>query len=245
MKFAELSNLIKNGAKSNSNVIFAAVAGVGTVATAVLTARATFKASKIIRLHEANNGPTDWKQRTKLVWKCYIPPALSTATAVGCIVAGNRVEAKRLLAANAALDASQRAFDAYKDKVVEEFGKRKDQSIRDKVAEEQVKENPPCERDVILAGEGRVLCCELFTMRYFMCDMEKLRRSVNSLNERLLRHDFATLDDFYYLIGLKQTSYSGHVGWTSDKLMDLTYTAVLTDDERPCIAFEYNYTKTL
>jgi hypothetical protein len=75
--------------------------------------------------------------------------------------------------------------------------------------------------------------------------MEKLRRANNELNSKLLKHDYATLDDFYYMLGLSPTTTSGNIGWQSDKLMDLIFSTTLSDDGRPCITFEYNYTKTL
>jgi len=82
-------------------------------------------------------------------------------------------------------------------------------------------------------------------MRYFACDIEKLRKTQNELNARLIKHDYATLDDFYYMLGLRQTTVSGTMGWTSDKMMELIFSTTLSDDGRPCLTFEYNYTKTL
>jgi Family of unknown function (DUF6353) len=241
MKFAELNGLIRSNVKEHSSIILTVMAGVGVATTAYLAHRAGVKTTKTMEKHRT----LDRKNNFKLIWKNYVPVTVSAATTVACIVGANRIETRKLLAVNAALDASQRAFVAYSDKVIEEFGTRKDESIRNKMAIERVNEDPPCSGDVILGGQGNVLCCELFTMRYFMSDMELLRRAVNSVNEKVLKHDYATLDDFYYLIHLRSTSYSGHIGWKSDRLLELTYTAVLTEDDRPCIAFEYNYTKPI
>jgi hypothetical protein len=213
-----------------------------------LVARASFKAAEIIREHELENGIViDPKKRlvnrTKLVWKLYIPAGVSSVFTVGSIVGANRIGSRKLLASHAALGVAQRTYAEYRDKVIEEIGEHKDRSIRDKIATEKVKENPPPSQDVLVTGPGNVLCCELFTGRYFVSDIEKIRRAVNQVNEKVLRDDYATLDDFYYIIGLRRTSMSNDLGWTSDKILVLTYTAVLTEDERPCIAFEYNYTK--
>jgi hypothetical protein len=245
MKIAELGGIIRSGVKSNSNIILSVLAGVGTVTTAYLASKASFKAADVIRNHESANGFSDnpkqrLKDRTKLVWKLYIPSAVSTTTTIACIIGINRVEAKRILATSAALNATERAFGEYRDKVREELGPRKDESIKDKVVEERVKEKQP----LIMSGPGNVLCYEMFTDRYFTCDMEKLRRAINEINSKLLKHDYATLDDFYYIVGLRSTDISGYLGWKSDKLMDLEFSAVLVDD-RPCLAFSYNYTAPL
>lgn len=78
-----------------------------------------------------------------------------------------------------------------------------------------------------------------------MSDMETLRRAQNTLNDRLLKHDYATLDDFYHLVGLSNTSSSSEIGWKSNRLMELDFTTTLSSDGRPCLAFDYNYTTTL
>jgi hypothetical protein len=111
------------------------------------------------------------------------------------------------------------------------------------MAEDRVTKNPPPE--ILVSGPGNVLCCEMWTGRYFTSDMESLRKAENELNARLLKHDYATLDDFYYLLKLPMTTSSGEAGWKSDKLMGLEFSTVLTPDGRPCLTFEYNYITSL
>ncbi len=249
-KVSQFSGSILKNIKANSPLIFSVAAGVGTLTTAYLVGKASFEAANVIRDFEEQNPPAinpreRLKERTQLVWRLYIPSAIATSSTIVCIIGAKRMEAKKTIAAQAVLAFTERAYSDYRDKVIEEYGERKDQSIRDKVVAEQVVKKPPPSQEVLVTGPGNVLCCELFTMRYFACDLEKLKRSVNELNARLLKHDYATLDDFYYMIGLSQTTISGKLGWTSDKLMELIFSTTLSDDGRPCITFEYNYTKTL
>ena len=249
MKLGNLINSARLGTKEHFPLILTVGAAIGTVSTAYLAGRASFKAADVIRAHEEVNPPSHIRKerlidRTKLVWKLYIPTALSAATTITCVVGANRVEVKKTIAAQTAFAVSQRAYTEYRNKVIEEFGERKDQSIRDKVAAEEIKNNPP--RDgIILGGSGSVLCCELFTGRYFNCDMETLKRSVNEINAKVLAHDYATFDDFYYLIGLDGTTGSGNLGWKSNRLLELEFSTVLTEKGIPCLAFDYNYTTTL
>lgn len=249
-KLSQLSGTLLRNIKANSPVILSVAAGVGTITTAILVGKASYQAANVIREYEENNAPAinpkeRLKDRTRLVWKLYIPSTISTVSTVACVIGANRMETKKTIAANAVLAVTERAYSDYRNKIVEELGPRKDQSIRDKVVADQVTNNPPPSQDVLVTGPGNVLCCELFTMRYFACDMEKLRRANNELNSKLLKHDYATLDDFYYMLGLSPTTTSGNIGWQSDKLMDLIFSTTLSDDGRPCITFEYNYTKTL
>jgi hypothetical protein len=250
MNLSAFGKLLRRNLKEHSPIILSAAAGIGTIATAYLAAKASFKAARLIDTYDELNGISEDRkerlmERTKLVWKLYIPTATSAATTIVCIVGANRVEAKKTIAAQAMFAVSQRVYSEYRDKVIEEYGSHKDQSIRDKIADERIKALPPPSggQDILIAGPGNVLCCEMFTMRYFNSDMEALRKAVNEVNKKALSQDYATLDDYYYLVGLARTSYSSHVGWKSNRLMELTFTTILTDDGRPCLAFDYNYTE--
>jgi Family of unknown function (DUF6353) len=248
MNLGEFSNLFRRNVKEHSPLILSTMAGVGTLGTTYLAIKATFQAAKLIDRYEELEGVSDdrkerFMDRTKLVWKLYIPTGTSAFGTIVCIVGANRLGTRKTMAAQAALTVTQQVYSDYRDKVIEEFGARKDQSIRDTLAEERVKNNPP-KTDIVIAS-GNVLCCELFTGRYFSCDMETLRKSENLLNKKILTHDYATMDDFYYMIGIKPTTSSGEIGWNNSRIMELQFTSVLTEDGRPCLAFDYNYTTSL
>jgi hypothetical protein len=247
MNLNQLAGAAIHFLKVNSPVIASVGAGVGTVATAYLTAKATFRAAEIIRTNEVENVPSLdprkrlW-QRTCVVWKLYVPPALAGVSTLCFIAAANRFSARKTMAATSALAVSQQSYSAYRDKVVEQFSKRKDQSIRDQVVAEQIAKNPPPTHLALGAAPGKVLCCEMYTMRYFLSDMESLRKAENRINAHLLKHDYATLSEFYFEVGgLQQTSISPNIGWTSDHEMELIFSTTMYEGHIPCIAFDYNY----
>ena len=244
MKLQSMVNRVRHKVSDNSPTILSSVAIAGVVTTAYLAGKASVTAYQHIQLHEGINGRPDtpkdlWTSRVKVVWKHYIPAAASGAVTIGSILGSHHVSNKRGAAAQAAFVISERAFNEYRSAVIEEIGERKDRSIRDSIAEKKVRDNPPS--TMIISGPGNVLCCELHTGRYFTSDMETLRRFRNDLNERLLKHDRVSMDDWYDMIGLQPTSTSSELGWWSDKQMELIFTTVLTEDGRPCLAFEYNY----
>lgn len=233
---------------NNSPTILSAVAVGGVVTTAFLASTASIKAYKIVQAEEGISGTAAdrkdrWKSRTKLVWKLYIPTAASGAVTIGSIVGSTKIGNKRSAAAQAAFVLTERAYNEYRGKVIEEFGDRKDKAIRDQIAEEKVKNNPPS--PLIISGPGNVLCCELYTGRYFTSDMETLRRATNELNARMLKHDVASFQDWYDMIGLPPTTYSDELGWHADRLMELEFTTILTEEGKPCLAFDYNYHRPL
>lgn len=232
--------------KRNAPVIFSSTAITGVVTTAYLSARATWAAKA--RLDDEFNGYPQYNSKKdciKCIWKLYIPTVASGVVTIACIIGTTKVTNKRAAATQAALVLSERAYSEYRNKVIEEYGQRKDQGFRDSIAADRVRDNPPPAGGLLVTGAGSVLCYELHTGRYFASDMESLRRAENNINARLLRQDSATLDDLYYLLGVSTTATSGDLGWNSDKLLSLEFTSTLDDQGRPCLAFGYNYIKPL
>lgn len=226
----------------NSPAILTAIGVSGTLSTAYLVGKASYDAGYDDAVNEFRH---DVKEYVKRHWRLYIPAAISATITVGCIIAANRVGSKRAAAAYSVLSVTEKAFAEYKEKVVETIGERKERTVQDSIAQDRVNANPTAGRNIISVGPGNVLCNELYTGRYFYSDMESLRKAVNEINSRLNREMYANLSDFYAIIGLPYTSNSNDIGWDSDKLLELRYTTVLSDDGRPCIAFDYNYTKPM
>lgn len=247
-----INDLIKRATKlavENSPSILTAIGVTGTITTAYLTGKASYESAFRI-LEESHDQmqqgiPKKLSKReiAELVWPLFIPAAITGATTVACIVGANRVGARRAAALTAAYSLSEKAYSEYRDKVVETLGEKKEKAVRDEIAQEKVTRNPP--EHVWISGSGNVLCCELLTGRYFHSEMEVLKKAVNEMNAQLLRHDYVTLGELYYAIGLPQTSMSSDIGWTSDRLLELEITTTLSLDDKPCIAFDYNYTKPL
>lgn len=242
MNLSELLNKVTKTIRSNSPEILTALAVSGVVTTAYLTAKASFKAAGHLEDQDPHMSLND---RTKLVWKEYIPAGISGVATIGFVIGASKANGSRAAAAVTAYSLTERAFSEYKEKVVEQLGAGKEQKIRDELAQENVTKNPPTAHEVIMVGPGQVLCCELFTRRYFRSDMETLRKAQNEINARIVHDTYVPLDEFYDILGLAYTSNSNRVGWESDKLMELQFSTVLSEGGEPCLAFDYNYTKPL
>jgi hypothetical protein len=242
----QLFHQLEKSLKSNSPAILTALGVSGTITTAYLVGRASYDASNVIRdaeCYEAReNNPMTLKEKVERVWPLYIPAGVSGVATIGCILFASRVSARRTAAITAAYSISEKAFTEYKDKVIEKYGDKKEKEVRDEIAQDRVRNNSS---GMIVGGPGKVLCYEMYTDRYFESDMETLRRAENDINAKLLRELWVTLSDFYYILGLPNTSNSSDVGWDSDVLMHLEFSTTMSEDNRPCIAFEYNYIKPL
>lgn len=236
--------------KSNSPEILTALGVSGVVTTAYLTGKASYKASVIITHNEKVDPPsTDrkerLKERVKHTWRLYVPAAISGAVTITCIIASNKTNGTRTAAAVTAYSLTEKAFTEYKDKVAEQIGVGKEQGVKDEIAQDRVLANPAPAHVLTTEHGGDVLCCELYTMRYFQSSMETLRSAQNSVNHWVVHQGRSSLSDFYDLLGLKPTCVSNDLGWEDEMLLNLEFSSVLTDSGQPVLAFRYNYVKPL
>jgi len=220
-------------------IILTAVGVSGTVTTAFLAARAGNQAAN--RIGENSPGLNS-REQFELTWDLYLPPVITGSVTVAAIVMAAHVSSKRAAAAYSVLALTERTLEEYREKVVEVIGSKKEQTIRDSIAQDRVNANPP---SMVVSDAPGVLCCELYTGRYFQSDMESLKKAQNEINAKVLSSLYVSLDEFYYIMGIESTTNSGGIGWDSDKLMSLEFSTVFGPQNRPCLAFEYNYLKSL
>lgn len=243
MNFKKYLNITEKFVTDNSPVILTSVGVVGTIATAVLTARATLEADAILkeereRLNMRDHHRFTKKHLLKLVWTSYIPPFAVGTLTCSSIIFANRVSTRRAAALASAYAVTEQAFSDYKEKVKEHFGEAKEEKVRAEILDDKIKANPPSE--VVIIGEGSVLCYETFSARYFMSTMENLKAAQNNINYRIINNNYASLADFYSEIGLKPTAESHEMGWNLDDKLELVFTGTLSEDGRPCIGVEYH-----
>lgn len=247
MTLAEIVKKTEKFTIDNSPLLLTAVGTAGVVTTAVLAGKAGFKAARIIeqeesrlRLHstEVPRPKLETRNKFALTWKCYIPPMGAGLLTVSAVIAANQIGTRRAAAVAAAYSLSEKAFTEYKEKVVEKLGETKEQAVRDELAQDRVDRHPVSEREVIIVT-GEQLCYDMYSGRYFKSDMETLKKAQNDLNHRILSDNYASLTDFYNLIGLNSTGVSDEVGWNVDKMLEIHYSTTLSDDGRPCIALDF------
>ncbi len=227
--------------KSNTPELLTAFGVTGVVSTAYLTHGAANKARDSLVM-----APKDLprKERLKVIWKHYIPPVISGAVSIGCIIGSNKASANKTAAAVAAYSLTEKAFSDYRGKIVETIGKGKEQKARDEIAQERVSANPPGANVVVVNG-GHVLCCDLKMLVYFRSSMEDINQAINKINFRLNQDEDQSLADFYYILGVPESPVSYRMGWNSDKQLAVSFTTALSPSGEPCVAFEYNYLQPL
>lgn len=237
MQFGDLAKRAAKAIADNSPAILTAVGVTGALTTAYLTGRASFKAAQLLAEEPAH---IDAKEKVRICWKLYIPAAVTGTLTVAAIIGADRIGTRRAAALAAAYAISDKAFEEYKAKVVEKIGKNKEEAVRDAVAQDRVNNIPVGGREVIVTGNGSVLCMDAFSGRYFLSDMESLRKAENDINWAVVHNNYASLSDFYEIIGLPETSISSEVGWNVDKMMDMHFSSALTEATgKPCMVVTY------
>jgi hypothetical protein len=233
--------------QDNSPSILTAIGVVGTISTAYLTGKASFKAAEVIAKENARFAPQgepylSLREKFEQTWTLYIPAVGTGAMTIACIVCANRIGNRRAAAMAAAYSLSEKAFTEYKEKVVEKIGENKERAVRDELAQDRVNRAPKTE--VIISGGGEVLCYDEYSGRYFESSMEEIKKAQNDTNYRIINDGFASLGDFYERLGLPSTKYSEEVGWNTDHPLEITFSTTMSDDQKPCLAMDYRTVPT-
>lgn len=244
MTISQIATRVGKFASDNSPLILTVVGVSGTITTAVLTGKAAYKSSKVLedeRYKRRLNGEPEQTAKEKFleVWPYFVPAVGTGAMTVTAIIMANRIGTKRAAAVAAAYSISEKAFEEYREKVIEKLGPNKERDARDELAQERVTKNPSSQQEVVIAS-GNVLCYELWAGRYFESTMEEIKKAQNDLNYMLLNNGYASLNDLYDKLGLDRTVVGEEMGWNSDKLMEIKFTTTISDDQRPCIAIDFD-----
>ena len=209
----------------------------GVVVTAVLTAKATLKVDEVLK--EENLTP---KEKVKEVWKDYIPPVVSAVATGACIIAGNRIQAKRTAAFAFAAESATLALASYKNKVAEVLGEKAEEKVADAVMKQKIDDHPVM--NIESTGKGTQRFYDDISGRYFIHDPDTVRHTVNKLNQRLLTEMYITVNELYYELNLPPIKLGDQLGWNIENgLIELRnankFRAFECDDGTPAFIMEF------
>lgn len=229
MTIAQTAKKFMKVLADNSPALLTGVAVAGTCTTAFLTGRAGYQSAKILEEYEGGLQPLDWEDVVKLTWKLYLPAAGVGFGTIAAIVMVNRIGNRRTAAMAAAYTISERAFVEYSDKVREKWGEKEEREVRTAVAKDRVERARP--EQVVVVSNGKQLCHDAYSGRFFESTMESIRRAENNINRQIMHENYATVSNFYNNIGLPHTSTSDEMGWNTDKFLELLFDSILIEDE--------------
>ena len=245
------------GAKKEAPTILIGVGVAGVVTTIVLAIRATPKAIELldeerarrfdIAMKEAHANGEDLedvpenvmqlgaKTYFMLLWRPYLPVAISGGLTITSIIASHVISEKRMAVLAGLVSSSEALLAKYQEKVVEQIGENKERAIRDAIAEDDVRKAPPIMEHVqeTKYGPERDVFKDLRTGRYFWFDIERLRSVENDVLALLNAGERVTLNEFYDMLGLGPVEDGEMLGWEPYSHFNITKTWVGFEEVDP------------
>lgn len=217
--------------KKNGGTILAIGASVGVVLTAIETGKATIKAEKLMELNAAEPEYTT-KEKVKDCWKFYLPATALGVGTIACILGSNALNKKQIASLTAGYMALGKAYQEYRQKVIENIGIEKEAEIQDRIKEEKL----PEVREKM--EEEKLLCYEPISERYFHATEIELTDAFYNMNRDFALNGEVTMNNLYNYLGLDYIPEGDTTGWCSDYLaneweyywIDFQYYKQTTDD---------------
>ncbi len=252
MSKSKLAGIVDTGKdilSKNAPGILLGLGITGWAGTVILAVKATPKAVALIEDKERelfNQYHEDTRltpvEVVKTCWKCYAPAAITAVVSTACLIGSNSVSARRNAALTAAYKLSQTALEEYKDAVVETIGEKKERAVRDKMAENALRNEHIDEEDVIITGRGNTRCYDAVFGRCFRSSREAIERGINAVNRAIVSGDmYASLNDFYDEIGLEHVDIGDLLGWNlDDGEIKIDFSSALANNGEPTLVIHYN-----
>jgi hypothetical protein len=251
--FGALVSRISKFTVDHSPSILTTLGVAGAVSSTIMAARAAWEASDLIRLKEADDEARGQviedsrevlKDRVRLVWPLFVPPTAMLTATVACVIGAQRVNSRRAAGLAAMYTLAEKTHTEYVDKVREKIGERKEEAVRDEIAQDRINES--WHDGVYIHGDedaaNSQIFLDKFSGRYFRSDVESIRSVLNDFNKGMLHDGFLSLAEFYEFLGLPAASAYYNVGWHLDKegFVDVRFSgAVLPNGQKPCMVMEF------
>jgi hypothetical protein len=240
--------------KSHSPVILLGAGTVGMIATVVLGSKATLKMSDILDEAETLDGKVEEasekaqayglsytdedKRKDRLtvrvktaikIVKLYAPTVIVGSASLVCFISSHKVLSKRNAGLSAALMGATKAFNEYRNRVVDELGKEKDLEFRYGVVERTIgvdtdegvveKTIRGIDQNAMLA-DGDSMYAKVFSRktsaRWQPVPIQNelfLKSQQNWMNDLLNSRGHVFLNEVYEALGFDHTEEGSVVGW--------------------------------
>lgn len=198
--------------KRNSATILTCVGAVGVVTTAVLTAKAAPKASKILEEAKAEKGEKLTPlEVVNVAGPVYVPAVISGVITVTCIFGANILNKRKQASLISAYGVLDQAYKEYKKKVEELYGDGTDKYVREEIAKEKYtgEEHKP-------ASDDAVLFFDEYSNRYFWSTLQDVKDAEYHFNRNFALRSYAELNEFYEFLGLEPTAFGAENGWSME-----------------------------
>lgn len=207
--------------KRNASTILTSIGGVGVVATAVMAVTATPKALALVEQSKEEKGEELTKAEiVKVAGPAYIPAILVGVSTIACIFGANALNKRQQASLMSAYALMNSSFKEYKDKVKEMHGEEGEKEVRAELAKDKYEE-----ADVQHEDDGKQLFYDEYSKRYFRATNETVLMAEYAINKTLAEDCYASLNEFYDLLGLDPVEYGDQVGWSSAQMFEMYWSS--------------------
>lgn len=238
-----VSGLIKIGKVivDHGPQILTAFGIVGFISSTITAVKSTPEAVEALKAAEEEKGEElTTKEVVKCTWKYYIFPVVATVLSIACIIWARKIDSGRtaaLLTACKVTEEASQQFDAATREVV---GEKEYDKIRNKVAENKIKENPYVEGNVINTRTGNTLYFEPYSNAYIRASRDFIDKGINNVNKKLMENDTIDINDYLdcFQLPLLDSRTTGSLEWDiNDGYLDLEFSYFEIETGEVCGAF--------
>ncbi len=229
-------------------LVVGAVVGVGT--TVVLAFKVAPKANEILKAkQEAMDklAEDDKEGRKEIVKellkeeaKVVAPVLIAGSLTVVAILGAHSIHVRRQAAISLAYNLTDSAFKEYQEKTKEALGPKREQAVRDEIAHDKLVNDPVSDHQIIETGLGHLLWYDPWSGRYFRASVDAIQKAENLLNKQLILEMYASVNDFYDLIGLDTAKLADMLGWNINSgHVEIGHSVHDTPFDEPCYVLDY------
>lgn len=241
-KFSGFIKTARSTVSKHSPEILTGFGIAGMITTTVLAVQATPKALRLLEEEQKKKEePLKIQDKVKTCWKCYIPAFVTGTVSTVCLIGASSVSMKRNAALATAYKLSETALTEYREQVVETIGEKKERTIREEIDKKRIEKNPIEKSSLIVTGNGKTICYDHLSGRYFESSVERIKKAEINLNKNMLNSfvGYASLNEFYDELDLPHITIGDDLGWNSANLIDIRIGSGLTEDDQPCITIDH------
>lgn len=205
--------------KRNIPTILSIGAAIGVVVSNVLTNKASIKATlKIDEVEKKKHRELTFVEEVKVVAPIYAPSIVVGAATIGCIFGSNFLNKKQLAALAGAMSLLQANFKRYRDEVVHEVGKEKEEDIwkASRASETPLYKTISEQEGKFIDTTGLTFFIDSLTDEGFYTDKATVESAILKLNRKLQMNpnQTVTLNEFRNDLDLHATNFGNIVGWS-------------------------------
>jgi hypothetical protein len=181
-------------------------------------------------------------------------PVLMEAGGAAMIFSGYKLKYTQAAIATAALASKTEEADKLEQKVIEKYGPKEYEKMKDEIAKDDVKAHPINYATVINTGHGNTLCYDPIFHDYYWSDLDYIRRMADSLNKDMAQSwkrlsksavNYNTWRSYLDLPASNENENSAidsvvtdvdlgkDLGWYNNPIQ-IVFTVMLLSDDTPC-----------